>query len=219
MDAQLLVEIEVLGDEMKTLFLALTLFGFLTGFGVAGGTDGSERCAALKTDAVRLACLEHLSKSNSGGIEAPPTGDWKVGFQISKIDDTREVILRTQALEIFSGKYDNISKFTLVIGCKENTTSLWIHFGGHFMSDHQHGRVTYRIDKNPAQRKRFQESNDHEYLGLGSGRTAIPFVKALFGASRLYVEATPHSENSVNAEFNISGLEEAVKPLRKSCHW
>lgn len=201
---------------MRTLFLAITIFGLLFGAAIAENSDSIKRCNALKTDAVRRACFDHIAKGSS----VPEVqSNWVVRFDTSKVDDTRTVILSTQALEISSGRYGNISRFTLMIACRENTTNLWIHFGGHFMSDYQHGRVTYRIDQNPAKRKRLRESNNNESLGLWNGGAAIPFIKALFGAGRLYVQATPHSESSVEAEFDISGLEDAIKPLRESCHW
>ena len=107
----------------------------------------------------------------------------------------------------------------LVIRCVENTTALYFHFGGLFMSDLDHGHVEYRIDKKKPSSRRFQESNDHEALGLWSGAGSIPFIKEMFGAEKLLIRATPHSESMVTGEFNIGGLEQAIEPLRKACHW
>ncbi len=87
------------------------------------------------------------------------------------------------------------------------------------MSDYQHGKITYRVDKLPAQTKRFRESNNHESLGLWSGKSAIPFLKELFGHDRLFVRATPHSESPLEASFDITGLEKAIEPLREACGW
>ena len=41
----------------------------------------------------------------------------------------------------------------------------------------------------------------------------------MFGAKKLFVEATPFSETAVRGEFDIAGLETAIEPLRKACHW
>jgi len=81
------------------------------------------------------------------------------------------------------------------------------------------GTVTYRIDTAKAQKKEFTESTDHEALGLWNGGSAIPWIKAMFGGARMYVEATPFSESAVSDFMPISGLEEAIKPLRESCGW
>lgn len=216
---------------MKALLLSVIVFGLLTEIAVADGREDLKQCAALKVDTVRLACFDHISKDSSGIVEEdisdvgnvvlPPVvhSNWVVNSDISQIDDTTKVFLLTHALEASPGRYGKTMRFTLMIACRENTTSIWINFGGHFMSDYQHGRVTYRIDKKPAQRKRFRESNDHEALGLWNGGSAIPFVKSLFGAEKLYVQATPHSESAIDAEFDISGLEDVITPLRESCNW
>lgn len=107
-----------------------------------------------------------------------------------------------------------------MIACRENTTSLYISFADHFMSSLQgRGIVTYRIDKAPAEKRRFLESNDNSVLGLWNGGSSIPFIKQLLGRNTLLVRATPFSDSSVTAEFPISGLEEVIEPLREACHW
>jgi len=66
--------------------------------------------------------------------------------------------------------------------------------------------------------KPFTESTDHKALGL-SGASSIAFIKEMFGAQRLFIRATPFNESAVTGEFNISGLDDAIKPLRKACGW
>ena len=56
-------------------------------------------------------------------------------------------------------------------------------------------------------------------LGLGDGFAAIPFVKKLFGHSKLLIQAASFSDSTVTAEYDIAGLEEAIAPLREACHW
>ncbi|RYF35466.1 MAG: hypothetical protein EOO38_28875 [Cytophagaceae bacterium] len=81
------------------------------------------------------------------------------------------------------------------------------------------GRVTFRVDNQKAETKNFEESNDHEALGLWSGGSSIPWIKSLFGGDRMYVEATPYSESRISDFFPIAGLEESVTPLREACGW
>lgn len=187
-------------------------------------------CAALSDDEARLACFDNAladaeetdAGSGSETMEAEQPVDssaWDVTTEISRIDDSTKVFLTTPALEINRGRFGNGVRFVMLIACRENSTNLWFHFGGFFMSDYQHGRITYRIDDQPAQTKRFRESNNNEALGLWSGNTAIPFIKSLFGAERLFIRATPHSESAVEAEFDIAGLESVIEPLRDACNW
>jgi type VI secretion system protein VasI len=41
----------------------------------------------------------------------------------------------------------------------------------------------------------------------------------MFGKSTMIVRITPFGENPFTATFNISGLEEAIVPLRQACKW
>jgi type VI secretion system protein VasI len=81
------------------------------------------------------------------------------------------------------------------------------------------GTVTYRVDRLPPRTQPFSVSNDNKSLGLWGATSAIPFIKSLFGAERLLLRATPFRESDLNLEFNVSGLEEAIKPLRTACKW
>ncbi|EIA1333958.1 hypothetical protein K6675_004653 [Vibrio parahaemolyticus] len=43
--------------------------------------------------------------------------------------------------------------------------------------------------------------------------------KNLCSIEQLLTQITPYSESPVMATFDVSGLSEAIKPLRKACHW
>lgn len=175
-----------------------------------------EECARMEDSAKRLLCydLKYRTKQTVATVSR-----WQVAEQISKISDVKNVVLQLDSLEPLSGRFGRKAEATLVITCREKKTLAYIVFGGHFMSDHSNGTVTYRIDKRPAVKKRMQNSNDHQALGLWDAGEAIPFIRELVGGTSLYVQATPHSESAVSAEFPISGLAEAIKPLQEACNW
>ncbi len=82
-----------------------------------------------------------------------------------------------------------------------------------------YGTVTYRLDKQGPRSVAMEASADEEALGLWKGRKSIPIIKTMFGKSQLIIRMTPHSQSPVTATFDISGLDEAIKPLRKACGW
>ena len=127
------------------------------------------------------------------------------------------VLLAVDSLEPLSGRFGQKQKAKLILACREGATDAYIIFGGHFMSSHQHGMVTYRVDKKPAVKKSFVNSNDHMALGLWGTGSALPFIRELMTGDRLYVQATPMSESPVDAEFPIAGLAEVIKPLQNAC--
>jgi type VI secretion system protein VasI len=115
------------------------------------------------------------------------------------------------------GRYGTPQHVLLLIRCKENETELYFHFADDFMRDIQGGsEITYRLDKLPAGKGYFSESTNHESL---FARAAIPFIKTLLGHERLFIRATPYNDNNIQAEFEIAGLGDAIKPLREACRW
>jgi len=179
-----------------------------------------ERCTNIAESLKRLACYD-----DEAGFEPEVkeevigTGDWRVRTETSKIDDSKTVFLSLSSEEQTNCRYKN-GPHTVYLACRENSTNLWFHFGDCFMSSIQgKGRVTYRLDSDKAATEGFRESNSNMALGLWSGSQAIPFIKKMIGHELMVVRATPFSDSTVTAEYNISGLEEAIKPLRESCNW
>lgn len=160
-----------------------------------------------------------IPKPPSTSPEPITTPAWTVFEEKSKIDDSSNVFLSSSSKEPLRGRFGVKGSARITIACREGKTNLWISFGGHFMSDSQFGVVTYRVDKRPAKKRHFRESTDHQALGLWSAGEAISFVKELYGGTTLFIEATPHSESSVTAEFEITGLEQAIEPLGNACKW
>jgi type VI secretion system protein VasI len=194
-------------------------------------------CADNTDDAARLKCYDALAavppspsvaEASSSSVPAPPPAptpvrnDWTVSFDKSKIDDSKAVYLAVFSAEPVPQRFGNGQNAQLTIRCLENTTALYIIFGGAFMASSEYdnyGDVTYRVDDRPAVKKGFNNSTDNQALGLWSGGVAIPMIKQLFGGTKLVVRAVPYNESQVELEFPISGLEDAVKPLRETCKW
>jgi type VI secretion system protein VasI len=182
-----------------------------------------EDCAQIELNNLRLECYDSNFRPQERVNEPSPSvvqTKWNTRTVISPVDDSTNVFLSLEGDNGIIDRYGRRTEMSITIACRENTTSLYIHFGGHFMSDSfGAGRVTYRVDKRKAQVKSFTESNNHEALGLWNGGTSIPFIKNIFGGEKLYISATPYSESSVSDTFSIAGLESAIAPLRKACNW
>ena len=195
----------------------------------------SEGCHQFTEDKARLNCYDTASSYNiedevspetdpfSQAVEKPAAPKnqtkWVSRAETSPLDDTINVYLRIESDEHIRGRSGSSGPMTMHVQCRENTTMFYVHFNGLFMSDHRHGTVTYRLDDKPAQKRRFQESNNNKALGLWNGGSSIPFIKQMLGHKKMLVQGTPHSESAVMATFTIEGLEQEVEQLRKSCNW
>ena len=167
-------------------------------------------------ETVVAALLEELERdqSTSKRVEVTPASKWHVSTKISEIDDSTNVYMKVKSNERGRRRNDFAN---LRIHCRENRTSLTIRLGGAW-AKFGSTSVTYRIDRRPAGKMQMGRSSNNEYLGLWGGSTSIPFIKKLFGADKLLID-TPVINGHERFTFQISGLEEAIKPLREACNW
>lgn len=177
-------------------------------------------CVSIENSEERLQCFDQAFATSDQPATPEIETDWSVRTDVSPLDDSKSVYLTVTSTSPIMGRYGRLETGTLFIRCFENTTSLFTVWGGHFMSDNRGGgRVDYRIDDNSAAHVSMQESSDNEALGLWNGGASIPFIKRLFGGETIFMRASPFNESPVEMTFNISGLEEAIEPLREACGW
>lgn len=203
-----------MGFVMQRFYLPV-LFSLISS--VANAQDPAS-CVNISNPDDRLNCFDAAFTEVIETVETG--GSWNVRIENSQLDDSKSVFMNVPSDEPLRGRFGSMEYGTLFVRCRENTTSVFVVFGGHFMSDIQgKGRVDYRIDTASPQNVNMTASNDNNALGLWRGNQAIPFIRSLFGSERLLVRATPFSESSVEMTFNITGLEDQIQPLREACNW
>lgn len=176
-------------------------------------------CATTKSDASRLICFDQLAKSL--GVDKPVTnveessGEWHVQTKISPVDDSKNVTLVLEANEKIPGKLGvrEVMPY-LFIRCSENKTDAYIAWKRYLGISST--KVLTRIDKRKAVNSTWTLSTDNEAT---FARKAISFAKSLFDRDKLLVQVTPYGSSPVMTTFNVSGLRDSIKPLRKACHW
>lgn len=175
-------------------------------------------CAATKDGVKRLACYDDLAKKRGAVAETTTTGagKWTYSEKVSKIDDSVNAYLYVNSTEKVAGQIGKVQP-SLYITCREKKTSLYFNFDRFITTGYAH--PTIRIDREKARDYTMSVSTSNEAFGLWSGKKAIRFIKKLFGKDRLLVRVTPYGASAVTAEFEIGGLEAAIKPLRTACGW
>ena len=188
------------------------------------------KCFAIEDGVMRLACFDTLANAEQkqANLKAKALLDssdkkpsnWTLSIEQSKIDDSKTVILMTQATTPIPGRFRGYATPTLVLRCLQNVTSAYIDFDGWYMTDISgHGQVTFRIDKEKPFFHGMSASNSNKALGFWNGGTSLPFIKKLMTGQSLLVQATPFRESSMMVTFNISNLESVLDPLRKASNW
>lgn len=197
---------------------ALTALAFLA----ATTAANADNCISIENDLDRLACYDR-AEGRTPKVErvtAPP-GKWVVQKETSKLTDQTNVFLGLESDEKVNCGWNRGEKITLVVRCHENTTSLYFNTECHMASSgySNYGEVQYRLDDGKAQSFNGDASTNNRSLGLWSGGRSIPIIKSMFSKKQMVVRMTPYGENPFTATFDITGLQEAAGPLRKSCGW
>ncbi len=186
-------------------------------------------CSKEEDDKKRLTCYDKLPKQindnqstqelkeETQNKEAPVNivdkGKWDISITTSEIDDSQKVILTLAAENTIYSSY-RTERPTLYLRCAENKTEAYISWNVFLGSDST--KVLLRYDKEKAKTRRWGLSTDHKGTFV---RGNIPFIKKILKHEKLLVQVTPYSASPVTTTFDLRGLKEAIKPLRKACHW
>lgn len=182
-------------------------------------------CAMIDADLDRLACYDEASgrtAKTTTPLATDDTGKWNVNVKTSKFEDTTDVYLSLKSNDnVACRSYSTPAPVQLWIRCLENTTSLFIATDNCHLASRVsgYGDVDMRTDGDKTRTVSMDASTDSRALGIWSGNRAIPAAIRLFEKEVLLVRFTPYNQSPVTAEFDISGLKNAIKPLREACGW
>jgi len=129
------------------------------------------------------------------------------------------------------GKYGKYVYPKLFIRCRHDTTSMIIDWYDSIINANNTNYIEYQINNGSTQthyvtsgyeiatRTFFYISARENAVGNLTGRESIPFIKSLLNKNSLTMWIKPIWQDKREAQFNLSALEVAIKPLRKACNW
>ena len=205
---------------MKKKLLVLLLPIIFTDFAFAKSlsisTIGS--CKSINDNEQRLACYDAAFEVNTSVVETNSKSKWVITDEVSPIDDSKTVILSLKSDSPIKSDFSQVIP-TLNIQCKERETDFYINFNI-FLSTHDIKPIT-RIDSDKAVNGvEWSISTDYKALFYpGSQKKINEFIKTLKDKKKLFIQVTPFSKGSVNTTFDLTGLDEAIKPVREACNW
>lgn len=185
-------------------------------------------CAALNnTD--RLACYDKFMKklgiqpggkpaeSTTTSTREDATDNWIKHESESEMDDSKTVTLLVKSENTVSGFLENDYRPVLYIRCKENKTEMIFQTKTQFdRSGLYEVKADVRLDKGKAKTQNFSIATNGRSIFF---KKPITNIKKMFKASSMKIQWTPFHSNPEIATFNISGLKDAIKPLRETCNW
>lgn len=179
-------------------------------------------CIKMENDLDRLACYDKISGRTPLITPAKDVaGKWQLRTTTSKLTDDKNITLFLASEETVNCGWNRGDKIDLILRCQEKKTSMYFNTGCHMTSSdyNDYGDVTYRLDSDKARKVGMAESTDNKALGLWSGGKSIPVIKQMLGKDEMVVRMTPYGQSPFTATFKITGLSEAIEPLRKECNW
>lgn len=180
-----------------------------------------DACMKIGADLDRLSCYDKVSGRTPKVEPVASKGAWTSRTETSKLTDQTSVFLSVQSDEVIDCGWNRGGKISLHLRCQEDSTDLFFVTNCHMTSGSysSYGDIEYRIDSEKSKKVDGTASTDNKALGLWGGGRSIPVIKQMIGKQKVVVRMTPYSESPFTATFDISGLDESIKPLRKECGW
>lgn len=166
-----------------------------------------QACQLIEDDGARLACYDGLANEKS----VATSGKWVVETDENPLDDSKTVTL---ALESDEGRSRFRGPVLMVLRCKSNKTEVYLRWGEYLGRE---AMVTGRVGKNKPITIPWNLSTDSQATFFPG--QPIGFIKKLMEHDKYVAQVTPYNESPTTAVFDISGLSQAVKPLRQTCGW
>lgn len=203
---------------MRTILAAMTALSLAPVNALAQVPE----CPAIENDLDRLACYDKAIGRTPTVTAESAKGSWSVQTKRSEFEDTTDVYMSVQSkAPVACNMFGSHQPASLYLRCQENTTAIYIATNCHLASGFQgYGEVDVRVDDKKATSMSMDVSTDNEALGFWRGGQAIPFIqRQLLGGGTLRVRFTPFNASPVSAEFDLTGIDEAIAPLREQCGW
>lgn len=202
----------------------------------AGLLSEARKCSSLEAAGARMTCYDHVFKGDGTALlpvdsseekaevttTPTPDGDanlgqqWRFGEKKRELDGRTDVYLSVRSDNTQSNQIGSPEYSIMWLRCEDGVTAMYTGSSNYIADD---PTVRYRLDSGKVQKSRMGVSADGEGFGLWSGSAAIPFIKSLFGKSKLVISYDSYSRQNIEFSFDVSGLKNRIEPLATACKW
>ena len=160
-------------------------------------------------------------------FETPPNKEedlmpkWGMDTQKDKMTDNENVYVWVYSNNVLMNGNDLLTMEEPMISfrCENNKTEAVINFKRPLSAEYGNAlkrTVDFRLDDSKAYSVQLNASNDRSSYFIPS---AIEQIKKMIGSKKLLVSHTPIGKGKEILEFDISEIEEKIKPIREKCNW
>lgn len=171
-------------------------------------------CASIVDNLARLQCFDGIVAAAGLSplyktVSTPGVGKWHTAESLNPLDDTKTIALSLVSENGASNRWGG--SISLIARCQSNVVDVYIDWG-EYLGDK--ATPTVRVDDKTAEAQQWSVSTDSQATFHPRGRV---FLQELESASRLVMQITPYNESPRTPIFDLSGLDEATKPLWDAC--
>jgi type VI secretion system protein VasI len=156
-----------------------------------------------------------LTASSAAPAATEEISGWKVERSISRMDDSPAAMIMKQSRSEVQSTRTGASPGFIMIRCTEGETSvIFLTDKGLGLRPGTHGALL-RLDKSPAVKGQVHAIFD----GRAAGFSGADEVRPIASAIKLAVRIENPADASIDMDFDLTGIEDAIKPVREACNW
>ena len=163
--------------------------------------------------------LKKLLLSTALGVcvSQTPVHAWDYFAHTDKMNDNVRYIVYTKSTDYRARK----AELAIICAEERSETNLFIDFPGLWVKDYggawPSDKIIYRLDKDIPQKINFGHIPEKGIMFLPVDWGLFEFIENMFDRDTLVIDI--EYEKGMLYEFDISGLREAIKPIREACNW
>ncbi|RED11066.1 type VI secretion system-associated protein TagO [Pontivivens insulae] len=172
-----------------------------------------QTCLGIESRLDRLECYDAISPRFA---IAPAQSAWRMEIEPGSPNNI------TISLEAVRGRAAFDRPILLIARCRNDTTEMFIHWNQFLGQDggtlpDLWKEVEIKLDDGPAERGEWPLSDIQEatFTPEWGGR----LLRRLSESDRLIARITPYDGEPLEAEFALTGLETAARPIAAACGW
>ena len=214
--------------KMRVPLFVILLIGSWTAVQASVEQDLA-KCSTISPTAQRLLCFdqvalalprsEALDSDDSTTVVDEWNGKWRVRIEKTGSDDNLTVHLVLRAEAPAKGWPDAKRVPAIVVRCRGNETEAYVGVGTPWdikNGQRQRSTVHVRYDKADAIELQMGQSDDSKGLFFPA---PVSHIKQMVKHRRMLFQSASFDLSAATTIFEISGLSNALKPLRKACGW
>lgn len=202
---------------MKHAFICVSLLICWSNAATAQVT--SEQCKNIADELTRLTCYTDVIQQATGPLPAPASSAWQTHERRSGSDKYRDIFISLPAAKTRAhNQRFSTSRALLTIACQSGRLNISVGFVEE-VAPRSPMSIRYRVGSHEPVTAEWDASPKKRAYGLWDHEGAAHLVRQLVSSEDFFVEGKEPGSDTATSEamFRLSGIEEAIKPVRTRC--